>query len=268
MWLAQWPLGLCSKDSPSPGRPSPTPAANQGGPSVPGPAHWPSGARVRLPTGPAGQGTLNLSTAASHGPPVPDMHPGLAQSGTVKGTRWDKESRNPSGGRTDLGSKDGSTAVERNATRARANSGQREMMFFPQTEEKISWYLKRALKKSYSVGTRKSKTSPSAEPVWAQLKGHAGTDTGMQARQPGTETRVIFQPNTALTLQRQTWRTKATTRRLFRGRSCVVHGAVRRKSERTALSRETFLPSFARRYTRCNVKTCSLQIMNPDIWVF
>ena len=64
------------------------------------------------------------------------------------------------------------------------------MMFFPQTEEKISWYLKRALKKSYSVGTRKSKTSPSAEPVWAQLKGHAGTDTGMQARQPGTETRV------------------------------------------------------------------------------
>ena len=120
----------------------------------------------------------------------------------------------------------------------------------------------------YIVGTRKSKTSPSAEPVWAQLKGHAGTDTGMQARQPGTETRVIFQPNTALTLQRQTWRTKATTRRLFRGRSCVVHGAVRRKSERTALSRETFLPSFARRYTRCNVKTCSLQIMNPDIWVF
>ena len=40
-----------------------------------------------------------------------------------------------------------------------------KMMFFPQTEEKISWYLKQALKKSYSVGTRKRKTSPSAEPV-------------------------------------------------------------------------------------------------------
>ena len=60
-------------------------------------------------------------------------------------------SRNPSGGRTDLVSKDGSIAVGRNATRAKQTGVKGKMVFFPQTEEKVSWYLNRALKKRVTV---------------------------------------------------------------------------------------------------------------------
>lgn len=67
--------------------------------------------------------------------------------------------------------------------------------------------------------------------------GTRGTDTGVQASKPGTETRVIFHiPYSSDTSEASMLRTKAMTRRLFRGRSRMIHGTTGRKSKRTVLS--------------------------------